>query len=470
MFHPYSFAGLESELQNMLSGIGSVTFTGPATLTKAKLTSTTRIAASFGEVRVRTPIKTLNVVTFTPPSLNYGCSGIDMTLGSFSVASREELISMLRSIASNALSYAFGQAIHAMCPPCWSGMESVREMVQNFNSNLQNSCEIAMNAVDSLKESTKILKCGLMQGQFSDSADCANKTSADGNSQQSTTDIKNNVIANGGDPDSTFSGGNLNAQIFKGLSVQDNTIDPALSSYIFGLTGMTSLEVVMNVLGGHVDANDQPKYIQPKIRSSEDLLPKDLDDATQLSTTYYKCVDLDGYTCGKLKDIKVPVSFKNMQTTVKESLDALFTQINSNAPIDSSQLTQASAFLANFLEPFIARSLVLSKRSFAKQVTETKDLIERYVVYSILYKFSQSVYQLGLQMSSYAKDELVSANEFMKPFNKNLTVLAGVVKEASDRKNSAYTKMQNNSIYIRANEEFSQSFIDSIATAASGKK
>ena len=92
-------ADIKNELNQMLgSQWGTLQFTSPSQLTPNQLANTSRVAASFGGMRMRTPVKNFTVAQFTPPNIAYGCNGIDLTLGSFSMVSKDELIGLFRSI------------------------------------------------------------------------------------------------------------------------------------------------------------------------------------------------------------------------------------------------------------------------------------------------------------------------------------------------------------------------------------
>lgn len=146
--------------------------------------------------RLRTPVKDFELFSFSPPSLSYGCGGIDMTLGAFSMVSLDELVALLRAIPSNALSYGFGQAIHALCPPCWAGMRDVQQQIEDWNKSMKNSCELAKMIVDDVGrnlEDTKINRCGTKSGAgVMDYASClfgdeSQKTDAENNHDSATS-------------------------------------------------------------------------------------------------------------------------------------------------------------------------------------------------------------------------------------------------------------------------------------------
>lgn len=99
-----------------------------------------RNGVTLGSVVVRSRVMRPNFINFTPPSVKGGCGGFDLMGGSFSFINSEQLQQFLRSIASNALNYAFTLAIEGVCPTCWQHMGQLREWGDKINGMLQDSC------------------------------------------------------------------------------------------------------------------------------------------------------------------------------------------------------------------------------------------------------------------------------------------------------------------------------------------
>jgi conjugative transfer pilus assembly protein TraH len=93
--------------------------------------------------RIRT-----DIINFVPPSIEAGCGGIDMFLGSFSFINATQFVNLLQSIASNAAGYAFKIALATMCPTCDEAMTSLQKVIQQMNSMAGDSCRIAQTAVN----------------------------------------------------------------------------------------------------------------------------------------------------------------------------------------------------------------------------------------------------------------------------------------------------------------------------------
>jgi conjugative transfer pilus assembly protein TraH len=83
-------------------------FDSLANTTDPTVTSTARRGViAGGGAQFRNRIVDTNLVTFTPPSFQGGCGGVDLFGGSFSYVSGDQIVPLLKAIASNAVGYAF---------------------------------------------------------------------------------------------------------------------------------------------------------------------------------------------------------------------------------------------------------------------------------------------------------------------------------------------------------------------------
>ncbi|WP_105169398.1 conjugal transfer protein TraH [Pseudoalteromonas sp. T1lg23B] len=126
--------------------------------TKAKAYSTSNGAVvGFGSTSIRVPQTQFTALyNLNLPSMRYGCSGIDINLGSFSMINKDAIIQQLRSIASGAATYAFGAAIDGMCNSCWSNMQKWQEDMNEYSKYLRGGCEaLAAEFGDDIKNGAK---------------------------------------------------------------------------------------------------------------------------------------------------------------------------------------------------------------------------------------------------------------------------------------------------------------------------
>ncbi len=98
-----------------------------------------------GAVMARTPIRSLNIISFAPPRLDAGCGGIDLFLGSFSFINMDQFVQFLRAIAANAVGLAFKAALNAISPQLEAIISKLETLVNNMNRTFRNSCEVTKN-------------------------------------------------------------------------------------------------------------------------------------------------------------------------------------------------------------------------------------------------------------------------------------------------------------------------------------
>lgn len=118
------------------------------TTTAGTISNQMRGGMTGGSVVARTPIMSANVIAFDPPRINAGCGGIDLYGGSFSFINKEQLIALMRAIASNAAGLLFKAAIQAVSPQLSSLITEFQQLVQNMNNLAKNSCALAQTIVD----------------------------------------------------------------------------------------------------------------------------------------------------------------------------------------------------------------------------------------------------------------------------------------------------------------------------------
>ena len=120
-----------------------------ANTTDPTVTSTARRGViAGGGVQIRNRIVDTNLVTFTPPSFQAGCGGVDLFGGSFSYVSGDQIVPLLKAIASNAVGYAFQIGLSAICETCMGAIETMQKKVQQLNQHFGNSCQLAQGLIN----------------------------------------------------------------------------------------------------------------------------------------------------------------------------------------------------------------------------------------------------------------------------------------------------------------------------------
>lgn len=104
---------------------------------------------SAGGFYQRVPQRSYQLAVMTPPSLNIGCGGIDLTAGSFSFINRSALTAMFQNIGTS-LSYSFLLAIKSSMPEMASLFQYLQDMANKVNALNVNSCQMATGIVNTV--------------------------------------------------------------------------------------------------------------------------------------------------------------------------------------------------------------------------------------------------------------------------------------------------------------------------------
>jgi len=140
-----SATGMQSQLDNIFLEMEN--YTAPGSY------ETQRRSAYFGgRYTYKTAIFDENLISMQLPSARGGCGGIDIFGGSFSFVNSDQIVALLRQVASNAQGYAFQLAMDNMCPDCMKWMNELQAKMQALNSNLSNSCQLAQGIINDVSE------------------------------------------------------------------------------------------------------------------------------------------------------------------------------------------------------------------------------------------------------------------------------------------------------------------------------
>ena len=101
-----------------------------------------------GSISLRTPISAVNLVAFDPPRFNAGCGGIDLSLGSFSFISSDQLTAAFRQIGASAAPLLFKAVIKGTAPQLDALITEFQALLQNMNNLAKNTCSLAKMIVD----------------------------------------------------------------------------------------------------------------------------------------------------------------------------------------------------------------------------------------------------------------------------------------------------------------------------------
>ncbi|MFK5893931.1 MAG: conjugal transfer protein TraH [Pseudomonadota bacterium] len=137
-----SAAGLNTQMDNIFNEMSNYTAPG-------RYETESRGVYSGGHYVMKSKIFNENLVNFQAPSASGGCGGIDVFGGSFSFVNSDQIVQLMRAVASNAQGYAFQLAMDNMCPDCMKWMNELQAKIQQLNDALSNSCQLAQGLVNS---------------------------------------------------------------------------------------------------------------------------------------------------------------------------------------------------------------------------------------------------------------------------------------------------------------------------------
>lgn len=92
------------------------------------------------------------LVSYQPPSMSAGCSGIDIYSGGFGFIDADAFIDSLKGIADNAESLVYMLAIQAVSPQLNEAIETIQSWAEKANRLAMDSCAAATGLVGSVGE------------------------------------------------------------------------------------------------------------------------------------------------------------------------------------------------------------------------------------------------------------------------------------------------------------------------------
>lgn len=191
-----------------------------------------------GNLTTNSPVKSYNLAAASAPTVSAGCGGIDLHMGGFSFISKDQFVSLLRNIGSNALGYGFKIALQNICPTCENVMTSLQNTADKINQFNINSCQAAKGVVNATANQvwdtqydTKAMEWGSADGIFSDAVEAYReiKGAATGTKR---ADVARNAVANNPARENELPYGNVTWDALKSLGADQRT-----KRQIMGLVG-----------------------------------------------------------------------------------------------------------------------------------------------------------------------------------------------------------------------------------------
>lgn len=138
-----AYADVKSEMQSWFNELGVMGNVSPADVVRGQ----TSTVYTGGNLYMRTPVRSYQLASINPPSINAGCGGIDMFAGSFSFINSAQLTAMLRNVANNAVGYAFMTAVKSISPDLADALQYLQDQASKMNNLNLNSCQMAEGIV-----------------------------------------------------------------------------------------------------------------------------------------------------------------------------------------------------------------------------------------------------------------------------------------------------------------------------------
>lgn len=96
----------------------------------------------------KAPRKEFSPFSVTPPSLRANCGGIDIFLGAFSIPSREEFVSFLKSVGTALPGVAFQLALQYMSPDLNEMVGRYSDMIRGYTNRYSDACTAAQSLME----------------------------------------------------------------------------------------------------------------------------------------------------------------------------------------------------------------------------------------------------------------------------------------------------------------------------------
>jgi conjugative transfer pilus assembly protein TraH len=350
-------ANLNSEMQAMFNDLGALgNVTAPGAFRGQAMNLYTG-----GNLMMRAPGKNYPLINAQLPSLKAGCGGIDLFGGSFSFINKQQFVSMLQNIGSNAVGYAFKLALQSISPDIDKLLTELQDQINKINAMNINSCEAAQALVNGVVgEFDNSIQSGCANisqhlGSVADRADARFSCSTNAASVVRSA-------ADSADPNVR------NATFVKG-----NVVWMALNQV--GIS-REEKELIMSVIGTVILTPPQDdgsgassRTLEPSITGLRGILLGKGDSTTAGN------VDIDVYVCDDTTECMNPVrntvSVKPFTQLVSERLRRMSENIVNRTPQSAADI----GFINNTTEP-VYKMLAVANAVPGSSTAET--LIETY--------------------------------------------------------------------------------------------
>ena len=287
-----------------------------------------------GSLYLRTPSRSFNVASFSPPGFNAGCGGIDLWGGSFSFINKAQFVAMMRNIAQNAVGYFFMLAIQSLSPDI-ANVQKYLQQVSNFMNKMNvDTCNEGKVLAQGLAE--RVLDKEKLSSVWDSNARSVFSDFADAWSGMSGTDSNASVAIRKADPAQAeqVSEGNVVWRSLNQTGISLVLNDQASLEWLMSLTGTLIIR-----RDAHDPTNWQAQWY-PATNTLSDIMGR------TSATTVMKCdtPNVDG--C--LFPTEVPATgMQSLRVIVQGYVDSIKSKMLSRTPLTTAEL----AFIATAPAP-----------------------------------------------------------------------------------------------------------------------
>jgi hypothetical protein len=461
----------------------------------------------------RVPTRTINVVSFTPPSLETGCNGTSFNLGNFSIISLDEAIALLRQIAAQSLNYAFGQALQAMCQPCWAGLNDLKKQLNAFNMNAKNTCAFAKAFVDDFDIDGKVESltdeiCTSKESALGeDSAVCKAAAGISNSYSGFITTLSgwnDTMTAAGGDIDSDFKGGNLMFEMYDRIDPLNRRFESMdIFKMFFGLSGIQPLlpwQIAASFYGtSGVMTNDEGTTIPfegPSLPSIASLVSYKTNQTAgeDVLLKYYECavapvagpltpqctnltkvdinqnIGLCAATANFAAD-STAVTNKTFNDYLNCEIEEMLTAFNDGtifaAAATNNLLRKHMLSLLNKREQ---RALIYATtEEFQLVKAEVSTALTAYIEATILFEVFNDFHQNHLNIAQIARKKIKGMDAALKQFDSRVILINDELLGLRDKKFESYEKLKEITSWQELAKKYEEDIADGLSSLASGR-
>lgn len=379
--------------------------------------------ATGGSLFMRNQVNQLQVMSFTPPSINAGCGGIDAYLGSFSFVNSEQIERFVKQLMGNAAGYFFDLALQTAVPGMKSAKDFIQDTVNMMNVMNMSSCQAAQGIIGGLypanqEQSKKI--CQDIAGEtnmFADWAASRQGCTVGGKMGTVMDKVPENM------KDQVMRNKNLMWDVLKSNRV---------------LNGDTELmELAMNITGtiifGSIDSEIQ--FIAPQA-NHQDLIRALLNGGT---AQIFGCVSTGD--CLKTNTKRITIgSNQALNAQVTAMMSSISNKLRSDDPLTEKEQGFVSSTAVPVLR-YLVDPQMLNISGFMPSLSD-------YIAYDILMQYM-------LELLTQARVQMGSKNYPEKPveqLNKNLaeaSLQLAQLQSEVDVKASTLMELEQKMSYLR---------------------